>query len=1374
MNWLTAEQIENLSTAHSMGTVWSSLNPEERGVAVGAISARWESFIWLPNMEPVRTAPESDSDFSRTLNNSLMSAFANHVRYLVESNGIPDQRDVTPTAANYTPIVRGTMQDVPLFTRNILLSGYVSSRAQAKDASVNKGPVTLRSASVQEDRTAASTTTGDGTLIPGPPGPAGPVGPQGEQGPRGNDGARGADGAMGADGQPGPASTVPGPQGLQGVAGPKGDKGDKGDTGNTGPQGEVTDEQVRSAVADSAIAAPFTYNEKWSHSEGQVANMIAAPKTGIDFRDITITDSNELVIPIIAAGTQIPNDIRPLIPFITKWEGALHAESNGNGRLYMKILQRFTHFHGMPQAFVNERTLVERTTDQYDNTTPLSAFDSVVTLSEATAAMFGNATTQPVALSIVIQFYSDVALTIPVNRNALSSSFTFTLEQAGVQFLQNASVIGPRGVEGPQGEAAHMLVGEWPVGTFFDPNNGANPLNMGDLVRYDDTIYVADEDITSTATSYSPGGTEGGYSVFLRDGAKGEDGMDGNPGQDGAKGDKGDKGDTGATGPQGPAGTGGGGGTATVSPELTAFGETLTLDDVLVTADSNFRVDPSNMQLNEAGGTFPDQTLEFNTESRNTEDFALGTLPEMVGGVLGVRFAIGETTTAGSGFDVDVESAALVIGDTSIPVDIEDRGALQQFTLPANIKGDVFLRLTYVGRNINTSSIIISQIAWQYSIEGSLRAETIQLIQANVPVVPLGATNFDNQAQKDEFVRKLGFLPFEDASVTEVLDPQRWEQFNNGSPTSNGFPFANQIGFLPEDVAAGTITYGPDNTPYEVVGSGTGFDGNTYFLTESVEGITNQNVMITRTTQSLEVINHTAANTELSISNAARIDADVPIISQSNKITEHFTIDNSEVKEYSYTDGTLTVQEVPDLLSDQSANGFTTARTSSPLVALTRDGSVFTTGLGSASPQLPLIRGTERIEVAQYHAGSDERTEETQIWLTNGFQGIDGGYFRQALGNGARAVSSSFSFIKGVPAASQTLTFDLRYEDNGNVHELPSVTLPGNEASITFDPGTIVPNVFVTLRREGTTVVAEIDNRNADGNPALANQFLDIRGSYQLSTTTDAVAPSLTYTLAGNKAAGSYMINAIYAQSGTIRITSIIGGRTVNIDTGIPTSVDGSVTIDRTTSTPGPIASYGRVTGFTDGDILSGIIDFLTNAGRDLTDQWFGLRTATTRSEIILRTDVRVIHAGQGESGGGTDPVDPVEPETPKGSGATIIADDVVSDFFRTGILGSAQTNAMWDAIDAGATQIRFIAYNGNIKISDALASNSIAGPLLVATFTIPTGYTQANANSEWPGICATPTSVSGCAFYPQSRGTSGSNFTADNNGVVTYRVEAV
>nr|MCH9664317.1 hypothetical protein [Gammaproteobacteria bacterium] len=832
----------------------------------------------------------------------------------------------------------------------------------------------------------------------------------------------------------------------------------------------------------------------------------------------------------------------------------------------------------------------------------------------------------------------------------------------------------------------------------------------------------------------------------------------------------------GETGPQGPAGTGGDGGTASISPELTAFGETLTVDDVLVTADSNFRVDPSNMQLNEAGGTFSDQTLEFNTESRNTEDFALGTLPEMVGGVLGVRLVIGQTTTDGSGFDVDIETAAVVVGDVSVPLDVEDRGALQTLSLPTNIKGDAILRITYVGRNINTSSITISQIAWQYTIEGSLRADTTELIQSLVPVVPLGATNFDNQAQKDEFVQKLGFLPFEEAETVEDLANNRWEYFREDGTiftnTQGDHSVPPRIGFFPEDIQRGTITYGSRTNRITFEASGSlHYQGRTYFTAANSTAAGQQIVRLTTVSQSLKIINDVAADTVTTAANANAIAVNQPLIDASNAITQHFEVDNSEVKEYSYTDGTLTVQEVPDVLSGQTINGFASARTSDALVALTRDGSVFTNGLGQADNQIPLIRGTERIEVAQYHAGEPERTENNQVWLTNGLMGVNGGYFREALGNGARAVSSSFSFIKAVPPASQTITFDLRFEENGNIHNLAPITLPGNQDSITVQPilfGGRTYDVFLTLSRQGTAIVGQIDNREPDGNPALAQEFLDVRGSYTVPNIIPAVPPGLTYTLAGNKPADSYMINAFYTQGGTMRITSIIGGMTVNIDTGIPSSLDAGITIDRTTSTPGPIASYSRVTGFTNEDVLSGIIDFLVNAGRDLTDQWFGLRTATTRSEIILRTDVRVVHAGQGEGGGGTDPV---EPEKPAASGA-VIAGEVVSDFGRTISVPADVSTAIWNAIKAGGTQIRFIAYDGNIKISDALASNTIPGPVATAIITIPTGYTFSNPFSGWQGICYTSTAVSACEFYVFNSGASGGNITLPGSGVVTTRIE--
>ncbi len=80
---------------------------------------------------------------------------------------------------------------------------------------------------------------------PGPEGPAGMEGPPGSEGAQGMEGPAGMDGTQGADGQPG-MDGQPGPEG------PAGMDGSEGPIGPDGPPGEVTQQALDDAVADTS------------------------------------------------------------------------------------------------------------------------------------------------------------------------------------------------------------------------------------------------------------------------------------------------------------------------------------------------------------------------------------------------------------------------------------------------------------------------------------------------------------------------------------------------------------------------------------------------------------------------------------------------------------------------------------------------------------------------------------------------------------------------------------------------------------------------------------------------------------------------------------------------------------------------------------------------------------------------------------------------------------------------------------------------------------------------------------------------------------------------------------------------------------------
>ena len=273
MAWLTEEQILKLNDNYDMGPSWQGLPKIDRDRMVNVVSHRWDSFVWMPNMKPLRADPESETDFSRNMNDPLMVAFTVHLRYVLESAGTVAIKTEYTTEGR--PINPGILGDVPLFARNILLGGYIAMKAQTKDASVNKGPVSLNGgATGQAQASSPVITNPDGTtVVQGPAGPrglTGPQGPKGDQGIQGEmgiQGIQGNDGARGPEGPVGPAGTGSGdgsggtgPTGPQGPKGDTGDQGIQGIQGVTGPQGPKGDDGMDGAMGDQGPMGPAGAN----------------------------------------------------------------------------------------------------------------------------------------------------------------------------------------------------------------------------------------------------------------------------------------------------------------------------------------------------------------------------------------------------------------------------------------------------------------------------------------------------------------------------------------------------------------------------------------------------------------------------------------------------------------------------------------------------------------------------------------------------------------------------------------------------------------------------------------------------------------------------------------------------------------------------------------------------------------------------------------------------------------------------------------------------------------------------------------------------------------------------------------------------------
>ena len=117
MSWLTPAQITGLSDTYDMGAQWDTRTADERLKLSNVVSARWASFPWISGSEPEATQTGTRW---MSMDESLKSAFAMHLRYLADSAGSPDVKIEEDDD-------RQILSDVPRYTRNILLGRYVNT-----------------------------------------------------------------------------------------------------------------------------------------------------------------------------------------------------------------------------------------------------------------------------------------------------------------------------------------------------------------------------------------------------------------------------------------------------------------------------------------------------------------------------------------------------------------------------------------------------------------------------------------------------------------------------------------------------------------------------------------------------------------------------------------------------------------------------------------------------------------------------------------------------------------------------------------------------------------------------------------------------------------------------------------------------------------------------------------------------------------------------------------------------------------------------------------------------------------------------------------------------------------------------------------------
>ena len=114
--WITKEEVITLETRFPMGKVFTPLPAIEKEKLARQVSARWGALNWLPNKEPVL---REGSTITRTLDDSLWSAFASHTRNLSEYSGTQQLLESNPAQVKGG---RSTfVGDLPIDVRNILL-----------------------------------------------------------------------------------------------------------------------------------------------------------------------------------------------------------------------------------------------------------------------------------------------------------------------------------------------------------------------------------------------------------------------------------------------------------------------------------------------------------------------------------------------------------------------------------------------------------------------------------------------------------------------------------------------------------------------------------------------------------------------------------------------------------------------------------------------------------------------------------------------------------------------------------------------------------------------------------------------------------------------------------------------------------------------------------------------------------------------------------------------------------------------------------------------------------------------------------------------------------------------------------------------------
>ena len=215
---------------------------------------------------------------------------------------------------------------------------------------------------------------------------------------------------------------------------------------NAGPP-DVSEQDIQNAINALPSNKANKFQQKYVQAASQDAvdvNQIATRMNDMvsQTHNLIGIAGNEFTIEVTPANTRLPTDLDAETPFITKWEGNIDILATGAGpQSYLTIIQKVTHFVGLPHEFSNEREIHERMLATFDIAIPLSMFDSATPLKQT---VLDRATMPDFAykLELIFRLYSDTARTTAKNFNLLTS-FNVSFNRAGVLYYQANKPIGP-------------------------------------------------------------------------------------------------------------------------------------------------------------------------------------------------------------------------------------------------------------------------------------------------------------------------------------------------------------------------------------------------------------------------------------------------------------------------------------------------------------------------------------------------------------------------------------------------------------------------------------------------------------------------------------------------------------------------------------------------------------------------------------------------------------------------------------------------------------------------------------------------------------------------------------------------------------------